>query len=425
MLKAPRGTQDVLPDDAARWHQVEQVARSVFAAYGYREIRTPILEHTELFARGVGEHTDVVEKEMYTFEDRSGRSITLRPEGTAPVARAYIEHGMHLWPAPVKLFYIGPMFRYERPQAGRLRQHHQMGAEALGSDDPALDAEAILLPMDIFRRLGLEQFTVKLNSIGCPSCRPAYRQALLEFLRPHAHELCPHCQRRLERSPLRVLDCKVPGCQELVRQAPPSVEFLCEGCRRHFQAVQDHLRALGVAYQHDSRLVRGFDYYTRTVFEVQAPQLGAQNAVAGGGRYDGLVEALGGPPTPGVGFASGIERALLAWSQAGQASLQPGRPGEQGWLDVYVAAADGPLAGDWVQMVYRLRRSGVRTEAGPLGKSLKSQLRAADRAGARWVVLVGDAPWPAAVRDMRTGEQQPVSGPDEAAAWLLNQMGRA
>ena len=410
VLKAPRGTQDILPDEAVRWQQVETVARQVMASYGYREIRTPIFEHTELFARGVGEHTDVVEKEMYTFTDRSGRSITLRPEGTAPLARAFIEHGMHLWPSPVKLFYIGPMFRYERPQAGRLRQHHQMGAEALGSDDPALDAEAILMPIDIFRRLGLQRFAVKLNSIGCPRCRPAYRDALVAYLSPRAEALCENCRRRLHRSPLRVLDCKAPSCREVTAASPPSVDFLCSECQQHFRGVQGHLDALGVLYELDSRLVRGFDYYTRTVFEVQSEDLGAQNAVAGGGRYDGLVQALGGPPTPGVGFASGIERALLALQQTGAA------PSAAGWLDVYVACADGRLGSEWLALLYRLRRAGLRADAAAGGRSLKSQLRGADRAGARVAVIVGDAPWPAAVRDMRSGEQQPVETPEQAEA---------
>ena len=417
-LKAPRGTQDILPDEAARWQQVEAAAREVMASYGYREIRTPIFEHTELFARGVGEQTDVVEKEMYTFTDRSGRSITLRPEGTAPLARAFIEHGMHLWPSPVKLFYIGPMFRYERPQAGRLRQHHQMGAEALGSDDPALDAEAILMPIDIFRRLGLQRFTVQLNSIGCPRCRPAYREALLAYLAARTEALCENCRRRLHRSPLRVLDCKVPSCREATAAAPASVDFLCAECREHFRQVQGHLDALGVAYELDPRLVRGFDYYTRTVFEVQSPDLGAQNAVAGGGRYDGLVETLGGPPTPGVGFASGIERALLALQQTGSA------PAEAGWLDVYVACADGRLGSEWLAFLYRLRRAGVRADAAAGGRSLKSQLRGADRAGARVAVIVGDAPWPAAVRDLRSGEQQPAQTPEQAEELVMALLGR-
>ena len=416
--KAPRGTQDILPDEAERWQHVEAMARELMAAYGYREIRTPIFEHTELFVRGVGDQTDVVEKEMYTFTDRSGRSITLRPEGTAPLARAFIEHGMHLWPAPVKLYYIGPMFRYERPQAGRLRQHHQLGAEALGSDDPRLDAEVILLPMDLFRRLGLQRLTVKLNSIGCPRCRPAYREALVAYLAPRMESLCENCRRRLHRSPLRVLDCKVPGCRAATQQAPASVGFLCDACREHFAGVRGHLEALDVAYELDPRLVRGFDYYTRTVFEVQSEDLGAQSAVAGGGRYDGLVEALGGQPTPGVGFASGIERALLALQQGGQA------PPARGWLDVYVACADGRLGPEWLAMVYRLRRAGLRADAGVGGRSLKSQLRGADRAGARLAVIVGDAPWPAAVRDMQTGEQRPVEGPEQAERAVLSLLGR-
>lgn len=421
-LKAPRGTQDVLPGESARWERVEAVAREVMATFGYREIRTPIFEHTELFTRGVGEHTDVVEKEMYTFEDRSGRSITLRPEGTAPVARAYVEHGLHLWPSPVKVFYIGPMFRYERPQAGRLRQHQQIGAEALGSDDPALDAEAILMPMEIFRRLGLSRFVVKLNSIGCPRCRPGYREALLAYLRPRETKLCGNCRRRLERSPLRVLDCKVPACREVTDGAPASVDFLCESCRNHFTTLLGHLDALGARYDRDPRLVRGFDYYTRTVFEVQAEDLGAQNAVAGGGRYDGLVEAIGGPATPGVGFASGVERALLALESASPRAFP-------GWLDVYVASGDG--AGPdrrGLALLYRLRRAGFRADTGYGQRSLKSQLKAADRAGARVAVILSPdgAPVAATVRDLRSGQQREaptLEAAEQAVASLLRNGG--
>ncbi len=417
-LKAPRGTQDVLPGESERWQQVEAIAREVMASFGYREIRTPIFEQTELFTRGVGEHTDVVEKEMYTFHDRSGRSITLRPEGTAPVARAYVEHGMHLWPSPVKVFYIGPMFRYERPQAGRLRQHQQIGAEALGCDDPALDAEAIVMPMEIFRRLGLSRFVVKLNSIGCPDCRPRYRQALVAYLSPREPALCPNCRRRLERSPLRVLDCKVPTCREVTAQAPSSVDFLCEACRTHFRTLLGHLDALGARYEQDPRLVRGFDYYTRTVFELQAEDLGAQNAVAGGGRYDGLIQAIGGPPTPGVGFASGVERALLA--------LPSGvcEPGER-WLDVYVAWGEsGEPDRRALVLLQRLRRAGFRADAAYGARSLKRQLKAADRAGARVAVILSPDGMPSAVvvKDLRSGQQQEVASleaAEQAVASLL------
>ncbi|WP_324717572.1 histidine--tRNA ligase [Carboxydochorda subterranea] len=408
-VKAPRGTEDVLPGRSEQWSRLEAVTREVMASYGYREIRTPVFEHTELFVRGAGEATDVVEKEMYTFADRSGRSITLRPEGTAPVARAYIEHGMKLWPQPVKLFYIGPMFRYERPQAGRLRQHYQIGAEALGCGDPALDAEAILLPIELFRRLGLSGFSVHLNSIGCPRCRPAYRERLLEYLRPRAAQLCESCQRRLERSPLRVLDCKVPTCRAVTEAAPRSFDYLCDDCRVHFETLQGHLGALGVSYTLDPRLVRGFDYYTRTVFEVLSDQLGAQNALAGGGRYDGLVESLGGPPTPGVGFASGMERAMLAASSAGKAGgIEDGRAG---WIDVYVASAAPARRREALLVTRRLREQGWRVETDYEGRSLRAQLRWADRAGARVAVIVGEEETsepgdPMVVRHLARGEQQ-------------------
>lgn len=408
-IQAPRGTEDVLPGRSERWSSLEAVTREVMASYGYREIRTPIFEHTELFVRGAGEATDVVEKEMYTFADRAGRSITLRPEGTAPVARAYIEHGMKLWPQPVKLFYVGPMFRYERPQAGRLRQHYQVGAEALGSDDPALDVEAILLPMELFGRLGLTGFSVHLNSIGCPKCRPEYRERLLSYLRPRASELCESCQRRLERSPLRVLDCKAPACRAVTEQAPRSFDYLCDGCRAHFAELQCHLEALRVPFELDARLVRGFDYYTRTVFEVLSDRLGAQNALAGGGRYDGLVEGLGGPPTPGVGFATGMERALLA-AEAGAGAAQP-----KGWIDVFVAVADPTRRAQALGYVYALRRRGLRVETDYHGRSLRAQLKWADRAGAKVAVLVGEAaagpetgtrPDGATVRHLPTGREE-------------------
>ena len=423
-MKAPRGTQDVLPGRSAAWLRLEAITREVMASFGYREIRTPIFEHTELFSRGVGEATDVVEKEMYTFEDRSGRSITLRPEGTAPVARAYIEHGMHLWPQPVKVFYIGPMFRYERPQAGRLRQHYQIGAEALGSADPALDAEVIVLPIEIFRRMGLRRFEVHLNSIGCPRCRPVYRERLLAYLRPRADQLCESCQRRLERSPLRVLDCKVPSCREVTQDAPNAVDSLCDQCRAHFDALRAHLDRLEVPHVLDFRLVRGFDYYTRTVFEVLSEDLGAQNAVAGGGRYDGLVETLGGKPTPGVGFASGMERALLAASEAGEPLEEPG------WLDVFVASEGEGGRDEALRLLYRLRRAGLRADVDYQGRSLKAQLKLADRAGARVAVIVGgdqgkdEAARPYVVRHLGTGQQEQVSadGIDALLArWLATE----
>lgn len=424
-IKAPRGTEDVLPGRSEAWNRLEAITRQVMASYGYREIRTPIFEHTELFSRGVGEATDVVEKEMYTFTDRSGRSITLRPEGTAPVARSYIEHGMRLWPQPVKVFYIGPMFRYERPQAGRLRQHYQIGAEALGSEDPALDAEAIMLPIEIFRRLGLSRFEVHLNSIGCPRCRPAYRERLVDFLRPRAHLLCESCRRRLERSPLRVLDCKVPACREVTNDAPASYDYLCGDCRAHLDTLRGHLGALGVLYVLDPRLVRGFDYYTRTVFEVLSESLGAQNAVAGGGRYDGLVETLGGPPTPGVGFASGMERALLAAGESGALGA------DEGWLDVFVAQSDPDRRGEALRLVYQLRGRGLRVDTDYHNRSLKAQLKSADRAGARVAVIVGGEGAPPGgtdgaayvIRDLRTGEQvkaDPESIVEAAARWAKN-----
>ena len=327
LISAPKGTYDMLPDDQPLRRWVIARAEEVFRRYGYRRIDTPMFEETRLFSRGVGTSTDIVRKEMYTFEDMGGRSMTLRPEGTAPVARAYVEHGMHTLAQPVKLYYHSPMFRYESPQSGRYRQHYQLGIEAIGSPEPEIDAEVIGVLAALYREVGVTGVELRLNSMGCKECRPAYSQTLRAFLAEHAAELCGECRERATVNPMRVFDCKVPACREALAAAPRLSEHLCPACREHHQRVQECLTLQGLAFVPDDTLVRGLDYYTRTTFEFQSSLLGAQSGVGGGGRYDGLIEAIGGPSVPGVGFGTGIERILLALSRAGSAAPKPPAPG--------------------------------------------------------------------------------------------------
>lgn len=317
MIKGPKGCPDILPDRSALLYRTISIIRETVEKFGYKEIITPIFEHREIFERSVGENTDIVEKEMYTFEDKGGRTLSLRPEGTASVVRAYIEHGMRSLPQPVKLYYFGPMFRYERPQMGRQRQFFHFGIEALGDESPYLDVEVIILSLIILKKLGLKNLSVKINSIGCKKCRPAYKSALKEYLRPRFEELCDDCKRRFYTNPLRILDCKKESCRRVTEDAPKLLDFLCDECREHFNKVLKLLDVLNVNYSIDNRLVRGLDYYTRTVFEVQSEDLGAQNAVLGGGRYDDLSESMGGRKTPGVGFAIGVERLMILLEKTG------------------------------------------------------------------------------------------------------------
>lgn len=406
LTRRPRGTGDLLPPAVYLWQRVEAVARDVCARFGYREIRTPVIEHTELFRRTAGEATDVVQKEMYTFEDRAGRSLTLRPEGTAPVCRAYLEEGLQAWPQPVKLYYLAaPMFRYERPQAGRYRQHHQFGVEALGAADPALDAEVVDLAVQVLSELGLGGLEVRINSIGDARCRPAYRDALRAYYADKLDALCSDCRRRYEVNPLRLLDCKQEACRAARAGAPRTVDYLCAECREHFGRLQDYLAALGLRAEIDPTLVRGFDYYTRTVFEIVHTGLGAQNAVCGGGRYDGLVEVLGGPPTPGVGFGMGLERLVLTVEQAGMVPEPP-------VLDVFVVTLGEQAREAGVRLVHGLRRAGLAADTDYLGRSLKAQLRHAARYPARFALLVGEAELAAgraALRDLERGTQVEVA----------------
>jgi len=400
---APKGTYDLLPQNASRWRYIEEQIHKIFREYGFGEVRTPIFEHTELFQRGIGETTDIVEKEMFTFSDRGDRSITLRPEGTASIVRAFIEHNMAGPGAMAKLYYLGPMFRCEAPQAGRYRQFVQFGAEALGSNDPRVDAEIIALVVNFYRRLGIDDLDVNLNSIGCPECRPAYRERLIEHLKPKASQMCPNCQRRLERNPLRLLDCKNTTCQQLTADIPLITETLCDDCGSHFEKLRQLLDLSGIHYRINPRLVRGFDYYTKTVFEVLAGDLGAQNALCGGGRYDGLVEMCGGKPTPGIGFAAGMERLMMVLEARQLMPEIDERP------HLYLA----PLGEEAQKIIFplciRLRESGWIVETDLQGKSLKAQMKAADKLGARLTGVIGEDECRVGkilMRNMETGEQE-------------------
>jgi len=402
---APRGTYDILPDQASKWQRIEGSIRDLCRVFGYREIRTPVFEYTDLFTRGIGEATDIVEKEMYTFEDKGGRSLTLRPEGTAPVVRAYLENKLYGEAQPVKVYYIGPMFRYERPQAGRYRQFFQFGAEAIGSQDPFLDVEMIVMPVRLYESLGLSRFIIKLNSLGCPRCRPRYREVLSGFLAPRLDELCSSCRSRYERNPLRILDCKRERCREQLDGVPAIFDYLCDECGEHFRAVTEYLDDMGFDYELDQTLVRGFDYYTKTVFEIITPELGAQDAISGGGRYDGLVEECGGKPTPGVGVAVGLDRLVLALETHGISVPSADD------VDVFVAGIGSGVRSYVTRLVTELRDRATVTEIDYTGKSLRAQMRVADKLKARRVVIIGEdelTKGVASVRDMYSGEQREV-----------------
>lgn len=406
LTTAPRGTKDIMPEDVKSWRYLEETMRKICAQYGYKEIRTPVFEHTELFLRGIGETTDVVEKEMYTFNDRGNRSITLRPENTASAVRAYIEHKLYAEPAPTKLFYIGPMFRYDRPQAGRYRQFHQFGVEALGIQGPNIDAEIILLAVQILQSLGLKDLKLKINSVGCPKCRPLHREKLQAFFKPHFDELCKDCQSRFDRNPLRLLDCKNPHCKELGQGAPSLEECLCDDCREHFEGLKKLLTAAGIEYEVDHNLVRGLDYYTKTAFEIQYKPLGAQSAVCGGGRYDGLIEEVGGPATPGIGFAMGMERVLLALES------QNLLPQEQESIDVFAVCPQQEIFPDVFKTVINLRRAGFKAEFDFQGRSMKAQMKQANKTNAKYVLIFGEdefARGQVVLRNMSNSEQTEIA----------------
>jgi histidyl-tRNA synthetase len=405
-IQAPKGTRDILPDETPRWQAIERIAREVSGLYHFDEIRTPIFEHSELFHRGVGETTDIVHKETYDFKDRGDREITLRPEGTAGVVRAVIERGLiNDAGARVKVFYLGPNFRYERPAAGRYRQHHQFGVEAFGVAEPDQDAECILLQMDFYRRCGLKDLALRINSLGDAESKQRYRDALMAFLLPAASKLSTESQQRLQNNPLRILDSKDPRDVEAIQGAPPASEYLSEASAKHFARLRKLLEEAAVPFAVDGTLVRGFDYYTGVVWEVTAGGLGAQNAVGGGGRYDNLVETLGGKPTPGVGFGSGIERLLIAL-EAQQVAL-PIDAKPLVWL-----VSAGETARDYnLSLLRELRAGGIRSDMDLSGRSVKAQFRLADREKASWVITVGDteiASGNVMLKNLSTGEQSAV-----------------
>jgi histidyl-tRNA synthetase len=378
-LTAVKGFNDILPDESGRWRYIEQTARRVFERNGFGEIRVPVLEKTELFSRSIGDATDIVEKEMYTFTDKGENSVTLRPEGTAGVMRAFIEHKLYAQDPIAKLYYMGPMFRYERPQKGRYRQFHQIGAEITGVNDPLADAQVLNMLTAFFREIGLTEPTLQINSLGCPECRPAYRNALRGFLEERMEHLCEDCKRRFATNPLRTLDCKVPGCVEATLGAPSVLEHLCSGCEDHFSSVRRYLDLSSTPYSINHRMVRGLDYYTRTTFEMVTGLLGSQSAVAAGGRYDGLISQLGGPAIPGIGFAMGLERVALLLGSQDFATLP----------DLFIATMGSGERDAAFRLMDGLLKSGVRVEMDYEGKSLKSQMRRADKLKARYSVVIG------------------------------------
>jgi len=406
MLKAPKGTRDILPKDMYKWHFIEDAARNVCDNFGFSEIRTPTFEFTELFSRGVGDTTDVVEKQMYTFNDKKGRSITLKPEVTASVVRAFLEGKLFADVQPTKMFYISPCYRYENTQAGRYREFFQFGVEVFGSTQPSMDAEVISLAMAFLNKVGLYDLKVNLNSIGCPTCRKAYNEKLKEYLRGHFDELCPTCQSRFDRNPLRILDCKSPICQKIAEGAPLLLDSICDDCKDHFTAVQTYLNKMEIPYEIDPHIVRGLDYYTRTVFEIQSDKIGAKSAICGGGRYDGLVEELGGNPTPGVGFGLGIDRLILSMEND-NIPFGTERP-----VKVFVATL-GDNADIMAQdIVYKLRRDGIKAEKDAMGRSLKAQMKYADKIGAQYSLVLGDneiETGAASIKNMQTGENKDIS----------------
>ena len=408
-VHAIKGTQDVLPEESGRWQYVERRLLQTARLYGFREMRTPVFEHTELFNRSVGDTTDVVQKEMYTFDDNGGRSISLRPEGTAGAVRAFLEHGLHNGALPAKICYVTSCYRYEKPQAGRLREFHQFGVECFGAGNPAADAEVISLAASAFDALGVKNLRLELNSIGCPHCRPKYSQALKDYFTAHEAQLCDTCRDRLGRNPMRILDCKSPVCSAIAAGAPTVTEFLCEDCRAHQKGVEEHLNARGIAYVNNPRIVRGLDYYTRTVFEFISSDLGAQATVCGGGRYDGLVEQMGGPSVPALGFGMGLERLLMVMEAQG-CDFPEEKP-----CQVYVAPMGEAAALEATRLCGLLRDEGFSAETDLTGRGLKAQMKYANKLGARYTLVLGEeelAAKSAKLKNMQTGEEREILLPD-------------
>jgi len=402
-IKAIRGFNDILPDEIGKWQFVEKTAREVFEGFGFSEIRIPIIERTELFSRGIGEATDIVEKEMYTFTDKSGNSLTLRPEATASMARAYLEHQLYSFDPVAKLYCIGPMFRYERPQKGRYRQFYQIDAEVFGVDNPMVDAEVILMLIHFLKRVGLEKLELQINSLGCCECRPRYREELKKILMSKSFQLCEDCQRRLHTNPLRIFDCKVETCHEAIADAPQMMDFICNECQGHFGQVKEYLGMAGLDFILNPRMVRGLDYYTRTAFEVVSYQLGSQNAVTGGGRYDNLFQEIGGLDVPGIGFAIGMER-LISLLSVGKEFIQ--------YPHLFIAALGEGSSKEAYRLAHRLHLQGIRAELDYEGKSLKSQMRRADKLKACYVLILGEEELKrgtVVLRNMETKSQEEIS----------------
>lgn len=412
LTNAPKGTKDMLPDQAYKWHYIENAFADICRRYGFEEIRTPMFEHTELLQRGVGDTTDIVQKEMYTFTDYGNRSITLKPEGTSPVVRAFTEHKMYAGVQPNKLYYNIPCFRYEKPQSGRLRQFHQFGVESFGSKDMMADAECISLGYDFLMEMGITDIELRINSVGCPECRKKHREALREFLKPKYDELCDTCKDRYERNPMRIIDCKSPICQELVAGAPMMLDYLCDDCKDAFEQLKANLDAMGIEYVVDPGIVRGLDYYTKTAFEFVTTKIGAQGTVCGGGRYDGLVEEIGGPSTPGVGFGLGKERLLLTMEACGVEIPEPDK------TEVFIAVMGDEAKAAGLKLMRQLRNAGVAVQMDIMGRNINNQFKFANRINAKKTVVIGAdelANNSFAIKDMATSQQVNVPMEDIVA----------
>ncbi|MCI7326745.1 MAG: histidine--tRNA ligase [Clostridiales bacterium] len=405
LTNAPKGTKDTLPDQVYRWHYVEKKFAEICDRYGYREIRTPVFEHTELINRGVGDTTDIVQKEMYTFNDHGGRSLTLKPEGTSPAVRAFVEHKMYAEVQPTKLYYVTPCFRYEKPQSGRLREFHQFGIEVFGTPNMMADTDVICLAHDFLEEMGIRDVTLEINSVGCPECRARYRKALQDFLRPHYDELCDTCKDRFERNPMRILDCKSPEDQAIVKDAPEMLDYLCDDCAQAFRDVQEDLTAMGIEYVVNPRIVRGLDYYTKTAFEFVSNSIGAQGTVCGGGRYDNLCEELGGPPIPGVGFGLGIERLLMLMDANGVEIPEPSP------VEVFIVTMGDKAKAEGLGLIHTLHREGISAQMDTLARNVKGQFKYAARLNARYTIVIGDEEIEKGVvqfKDMEQHEQREI-----------------
>lgn len=406
LTNAPKGTKDVLPNQVYRWHYVERKFDDICRRYGYKEIRTPIFEHTELINRGVGDTTDIVQKEMYTFNDHGGRSLTLKPEGTSPAVRAFVEHRMYAEVQPTKIYYDTPCFRYEKPQSGRLRQFHQFGVEIFGTPNMMADADVICLGHDFLEEMGIKDIVLEINSVGCPTCRETYRRALQDFLRPHYDELCDTCKNRFDKNPMRILDCKSQEDQELVKDAPNMIDYLCDECASSFEEVKGHLESMGLEYTVNPRIVRGLDYYTKTAFEFVSNKIGAQGTVCGGGRYDNLCQEIGGPPIPGVGFGLGKER-LLMLMEANGVEIPEAEPS-----DVFIVTMGDKGRIKGLEILRELHKKGISAQMDTLARNVKGQFKYAARLNAKKTIVIGDEELEKGVvqiKDMDRHEQQEVS----------------